>query len=1157
MRFKRLHLLRFGAFEDREIAFRPDARLHIVYGPNEAGKSTTLSALSSLLFGFPHQKTHDFLHRADALRIAATIAARDGSELAFRRRRGNKATLLADDDTETPLRDDTLASFLGGLNRQVFESAFGLDSDRLRAGAEAMLASDGELGGSLFAAASGLTGLRELRAQFEADASDLYAPRASTKEFNELSKRWDAARQRVRETELRAGDWKALNAEIERLERQHEEEKERLASLMQRRQELSTMKKLGPVIGEIDATLRKLVAHDDLRDLKQGYAGALEKALDDRILSAKALEEATGRIRDAEEAVAEIAVDQNVLDHGKAISALHEQLGNYRKTKEDLPAVAREQRGFAHDIEERLKRLGLSSEAGLPEQPTDAALARSEQLAEHGRSLMRDRAGLEKQLAEERENEAALDRQAPSGRLADPKPHRDRLAALRPEIEAVEKARDLDLEHRTEARRIRDAALGLDPAVADFDALTAMALPSAEGVSEVAERLKASDRAIEKDEAALARLRDQIARNARQLRETERGGDIPSRESIAAARRERDEAFRPIAASTLGTGERLDPAGALALVETFTARVRGADGLADAAFADVERVQRYTDLTARNVDLQSEATALDEALAARYAERDRLRSDFAAPFAALGIDAAEPDRMIVWLKAMRDLRAAHRENESLADRLASTERREEDLRTALLALAKQLWIDDPESLATLPLLRAVEQRIYEVTDAWLESRGHAERKSDVQRRIERLESQIAEIAKRMEAWRSEADAAFAALGLVDGGAPDEAEAVIALWRELPGIERQRVNRQERVRGMERDAGRFENLTRALVSAIAPSLAELSAERAVEELEEASETASSAKAKLAERWTALERARRDLEHRQSAAYAAETHLTNLLAPCPEGAEPEELIRRLGERDRLRDAATQSRARLVDIAPAWTEAEVRQALEGFDPSRADLDLAETESEERDLTARSNETYAELREKRNEKEALSRGQGAEGAVFEQKAVEAEMLDLARRWAVLKIAANLVSATLDKHRQSQDAPLMRRAGERMSRLTDGAFPSLSQQFDENDVARLITVRKNGERLRINDLSDGTRDQLYLALRLAFIEDYATRNEPIPFVGDDIFQTFDDERTAAGLQTLADASEHMQPILFAHHRSVVEIAKDRLGSDADIIEMT
>jgi chromosome segregation protein len=131
MRFERLDILRYGALTDRRLTFRPDARLHIVYGPNEAGKSSALSAISDLLFGFPDRSEYGFLHDSASLRVGARLVTRDGRELEFRRRKGRKNTLLADSDAESALPDDALVPFLGTLSRDVFERAFGLNSGSL------------------------------------------------------------------------------------------------------------------------------------------------------------------------------------------------------------------------------------------------------------------------------------------------------------------------------------------------------------------------------------------------------------------------------------------------------------------------------------------------------------------------------------------------------------------------------------------------------------------------------------------------------------------------------------------------------------------------------------------------------------------------------------------------------------------------------------------------------------------------------------------------------------------------------------------------------------------------------------------------------------------------------------------------------------------
>ena len=184
------------------------------------------------------------------------------------------------------------------------------------------------------------------------------------------------------------------------------------------------------------------------------------------------------------------------------------------------------------------------------------------------------------------------------------------------------------------------------------------------------------------------------------------------------------------------------------------------------------------------------------------------------------------------------------------------------------------------------------------------------------------------------------------------------------------------------------------------------------------------------------------------------------------------------------------------------------------------------------------------------------LETGIGAERAVFRKLAAETEARELARRWVVLKLAASLLSTSMENYREQQADPVMKRAGELFSALTGGRFARLLQVYDERDELQLAVERRTGEQVPLAGLSEGTGDQLYLALRLAFLEDYCRRNEPAPLVLDDIFQTFDDERTAAALRTLAEASGTHQTLLFTHHASVVETARRELGDGVDLVQL-
>jgi uncharacterized protein YhaN len=102
-----------------------------------------------------------------------------------------------------------------------------------------------------------------------------------------------------------------------------------------------------------------------------------------------------------------------------------------------------------------------------------------------------------------------------------------------------------------------------------------------------------------------------------------------------------------------------------------------------------------------------------------------------------------------------------------------------------------------------------------------------------------------------------------------------------------------------------------------------------------------------------------------------------------------------------------------------------------------------------------------------------------------------------------------------------------------------------LRADFDEKGDAVLVGVRPGGkEVLTVEEMSDGTADQLYLAVRLASLEAYMERNEPMPFIVDDILLRFDDERAVAALLSLGELSAKTQVVFFTHHRRLVELAE-------------
>lgn len=133
MRIVGLHLRAYGHFTDCSLDFGAKPGLHLVYGDNEAGKSTSLRALSSVLFGYPSHVIDGFKYDAKDITIGADLIAQDGRTLSYvRKRRGKNALANADG---TILDEATVASFLGGISKDI--SAVAADRDLVGLGVDA------------------------------------------------------------------------------------------------------------------------------------------------------------------------------------------------------------------------------------------------------------------------------------------------------------------------------------------------------------------------------------------------------------------------------------------------------------------------------------------------------------------------------------------------------------------------------------------------------------------------------------------------------------------------------------------------------------------------------------------------------------------------------------------------------------------------------------------------------------------------------------------------------------------------------------------------------------------------------------------------------------------------------------------------------------
>jgi uncharacterized protein YhaN len=151
------------------------------------------------------------------------------------------------------------------------------------------------------------------------------------------------------------------------------------------------------------------------------------------------------------------------------------------------------------------------------------------------------------------------------------------------------------------------------------------------------------------------------------------------------------------------------------------------------------------------------------------------------------------------------------------------------------------------------------------------------------------------------------------------------------------------------------------------------------------------------------------------------------------------------------------------------------------------------------------------------------------------------------------LRIASGVLHSAIEAFREKHQGPVLSRASDLFSHLTLGDHSGLTTGFGDDDRPILVAIRRNKEHITVEGLSDGTRDQLYLALRLAAVEHHVQSVAPCPVILDDILINSDDGRASAALQVIGDLAKLTQVLFFTHHKHLAQLA---IAAGAQLIEL-
>ncbi len=411
------------------------------------------------------------------------------------------------------------------------------------------------------------------------------------------------------------------------------------------------------------------------------------------------------------------------------------------------------------------------------------------------------------------------------------------------------------------------------------------------------------------------------------------------------------------------------------------------------------------------------------------------------------------------------------------------------------------------------------------------------------RLAEEAERRAVDIARSMKDARARWEQALGSLGLSTKLTPAQMSALSGqtgslhrlharmddLQLEEKRVQQEQANARERIRDLLHDMQVRQQATSAV-----DSLNQLA--RTLEEHEESLKLIESLRdeeRQLKREIQSLARNRRQWDRRRDRAVAA--------AGAADMADLERMREQAARRRTLTQARDELQAALQEALGADAQArsvtqELEEAVDGNLTTR--LQRARTEFDK--VAARLKEVQYRQGELDEQIRQLAADRTLTDLHLRVGIVQHQLDDCVRRWQVVNTIGGMLKTVYKKYEKERQPETLKEASQFLERMTGGKYCRIWTPLSE-DV--LLVDDRDGRSAPIELLSRGTREQLFLSLRLALITNYANRGVRMPLILDDVLVNFDAERTAAAAALLVDfARSGYQTLVFTCHQHIREL---------------
>lgn len=1141
MRLLDLHIKRYGHFSDQHVQLEGDG-LQLLVGPNEAGKTTLLEFIREMLFGFAERNPYDF--GEGRLEGLAGMRLSSGQMLELRRHKGRKRTVdVRIDGQETNHDAQSFLTLLDDATPSLFRSVFAF-------GLEDLAEADKSLGESVRTAlyGGGLANVgnpQRILDVLGGEAAKLFQERAQKPAINTLcAELKDLARQ-IKDKSIRCEAYHDARAQLEEAEQEARQVATQRQELFRKCSHTKRLLKAFPVWSELGALERErrcLSAPDGFpADANQEFG--LSAATIKR--NEAECQKLRGEIEDSQHRLEQLSLDPSLLEQRLPLEHGLRMVQSVAEARRDLPLRQAELENSRQSVEYELSELvpgwrleqlsGFMFDAAR-ESALDALAAERNGLDKRKTELATQQNGVQKDLHEIDVELAVV-------------PEAEDVSALRDVLERQEaynnQQRDLarlQEVHTANAHAVEALLLTLNPPLAATTAAYGLPVPPKETVAKFKQNYQAHEQRVNAAEKLLA---DELARLdtlEKELAALDGGSELlPTRDSLARKRARRDLGWlllrkKHVAGEDAGAAiENWLSGSNLALPDAYEEAVRETDHYSDVILARSSAVakQEQVETSRRRVEEKRQA------IAELHAAGETLDRQWHEQWAACGFVPLDADAMESWLRNHAKLRELVQEGANQAAAIRTLEQRMARFESAVI---EAVGGKEPSCAA---LLAMAKNRVQRAETAEHQRQALLKSQRELQTTARRLAEQLEEHARQEHQWQARWTAYLREIGLPAEWPVALAQKVIARLttareklRNIPALE-------ARIEQMRQRLGEFSVLFAQICQAAAHDPVDRLPEIGVALLHESLTAAVQSQERHASLQKALDEKRvrlREIEAELTEARAARQRWLGLAA-----VDNDEDFRKVAERA--------CRIAELEVAIARQRRELDKDRENEDVQEfvrllADADLDVLRERERDSAQRLEE--AERKKKLADERVgscrqilfdLEKGDSQAATLQEQLAGKrARLAAEVDRYVPLLFAQQLLEQAIKKFEQESQPAMLKEVSSIFESMTGGRYVRVQRSNDDDGS---LTVRRADDRLlEPRELSTGTREQLYLAIRLAYVLHYCGRAEPLPIVMDDVLANFDDDRALRTLQTLGDVANQVQVLMFTCHPHLAVLAQ-------------